>query len=289
MALGIQATWVGSANAHIRMDEPIARNVWASQPGNDPIKDGPCGSGANDPRSTDPEKINVFSAGETITVAWRETINHPGHFRISIDMDGQDDFVDKTGPTDIVDPPVLPVLLDGIMDAPGGPGTYSVEVTLPDEPCDNCTLQLIQYMTDSNESYYVCADLVIEAEPSSGDGDGDGDATGGASGTGGAPGSDASSGGDSFVGAGGVQATGGEAAMGATSSGGNTTHSGGSVSNEETTTGDDGAPGSGATDEPKCSLSRAPNPAPQRNYFLLLASAVLLLWGRRRASERRCC
>ncbi len=165
--------WSATAAAHIRMDEPVARNEWAMSAFQDPIKDGPCGSGANDPRSTDPDKINEFSPGQEITVSWHETIDHPGHYRIAIDMDGQDDFVDKTGETDIVDPPVLPVLLDGILDQPGGAGTYSVTVKLPNETCDNCTLQLIQYMTDTYESYYVCADLVISGTPVGGDGDGD--------------------------------------------------------------------------------------------------------------------
>ncbi len=42
-------------------------------------------------------------------------------------------------------------------------------ITLPNEPCPACTLQLIQVMQDKppwgdgNDIYYQCADLVIEA------------------------------------------------------------------------------------------------------------------------------
>ena len=49
-------------------------------------------------------------------------------------------------------------------------GTLSYDLTLPDVECDNCTLQLIQMMTDkppyttdtgSNDIYYACVDLVL--------------------------------------------------------------------------------------------------------------------------------
>lgn len=232
--------WSPTAAAHIRMDAPVARNVWAQGPFMDPIKEGPCGRGANDPRSTDPAKINTFAPGETITVSWHETIDHPAHYRISIDMDGQDAFKDPSGPTDIVEPPVLPVLKDGIADEEMG--TYSVEVTLPNETCDNCTLQLIQFMLDdlSDPMYYVCADLVIEGELVGGDGDGSGGtpSSGGAMGVGGTPdtgagGAPANAGGSEAVGTGGdiINTSGGAAPV---SSGGSVgTPDGGEVPSEE--------------------------------------------------------
>lgn len=258
LVLGVvPALWSQQAAAHIRMDQPVARNVWAATPFNDPIKEGPCGSGQNDPRSTDPAKINTFAPGETITVSWEETIDHPGFYRISLDMDGQDDFVTPTGTADIQDPPVLPVLKDGIQDQSGG--TYSVEVTLPNETCDNCTLQLIQFMDDSDESYFVCADLVIEGEVS---GDGDGDGTGGAPDTTTEPTEGAGGGLTTATGgqgSGGTSSTGGASGGSAsTGSGGQLASAGGSVATGGTgsegpgPSGDDEA-GSGAG----CSVSRA--------------------------------
>lgn len=51
-------------------------------------------------------------------------------------------------------------------------GTTSRDITLPTTECTNCTLQLIQMMTDkppyttdalSNDIYFACVDLVISA------------------------------------------------------------------------------------------------------------------------------
>lgn len=126
-------------------------------------KSSPCG-GSCDSRS---DRVSVFEPGETITVRWDETINHPGHYRIAFDDDGSDDFADPADFDDIQDPPVLPVLLDGIADKNGG--IYEVQVTLPDVECENCTLQLIQMMTEKgptygdNDLYYRCADLALRS------------------------------------------------------------------------------------------------------------------------------
>jgi len=281
----VPALMTEHAAAHIRMDQPVARNVWAAQPFNDPIKQGPCGSGANDPRSTDPAKINTFAPGETITVSWEETVDHPGFYRIAIDMDGQDDFVDPAGPTDIKDPPVLPVLMDGITDMTDG--TYSVEVTLPNETCDNCTLQLIQYMTDKDESYYICADLVIEG-PVSGDGDGDG--TGGTNDTTTEP-TEGAGGALVAVGSGGSISSGGSVASGGASvvpqgSGGQASGVGGSATTGET--GSEG-PGPSGDDEVEsgagCSVSRTV-PAPGSAIAWLCGLVALTVVGARRRIRR---
>jgi hypothetical protein len=269
------------ALAHIRLDAPVARNVWAQAPFQDPIKDGPCGSGQDDPRSTDPAKINTFAPGETITVSWHETVDHPAHYRIAIDMDGQDDFMDPSSATDIIEPPQLPVLKDGIADTTMG--TYSVDVTLPNETCDNCTLQLIQYMHDDNSSYYICADLVIEGEIIGGDGDGDGDGAGG-TGTGGADGS----GGDPGVSSGGsTTSSGGASTIG--SGGQNQTSSGGASS----TVGSGGSSADVTTDggeqDPQAAGCSASGRGPGRGSLIGLVLGALVLsgtWSRRRFVHR---
>jgi hypothetical protein len=117
--------------------------------------------------------VTVLEPGASLTVTWDEYVDHPGHFRISFDADGDDDFVD---------PPCLSgcntrnpaielysndtVLLDGIADTIGGQSSASV--TLPDVECERCTLQVIQVMYDKppyvspgNDIYYQCADLVL--------------------------------------------------------------------------------------------------------------------------------
>lgn len=140
------------ANAHITLMSPKPRN--ADQ------KDGPCGL-AGDKRGT---TVSTFKSGETITVQWKETVSHTGHFRISFDDNGQDGFVDPKSYTDLKTSPT--VLVDDIKDKTGTQ-VYTQQVTLPDVECDRCTLQVIQVMTDKppygdgNDIYYQCADLTL--------------------------------------------------------------------------------------------------------------------------------
>lgn len=152
IAVVLMGLQVASAHAHIQLTFPLQR--YPDQ------KNGPCGR-ANDSRG---ETINVFEPGATITVSWDETINHPGHFRIAFDDDGQDAFQDP--PNENFCGTEMPILADCIADLAGG-GSTSYDVTLPDIECENCTLQVIQVMTDKppfgdgNDMYYQCADLAL--------------------------------------------------------------------------------------------------------------------------------
>lgn len=114
----------------------------------DDIKSGPCG---NLPRSDSPA---VFTAGETITVEFESTIYHQGHFRIAFSPGNDQGFDDH-------------VLADNIPDY-SGQHYRSYEITLPEDPCTDCTLQLIQVMMDRTPptNYYACADIQLVA-PSS--------------------------------------------------------------------------------------------------------------------------
>jgi Lytic polysaccharide mono-oxygenase, cellulose-degrading len=142
------------AHAHIELGEPEPRYAT-------PLKDGPCGKESGDARG---DNVVTFAPGETITVRWKETVDHPSHYRISFDDDGTDDFVDPATPDEFYSNDT--VLLDDIPDEPDL--VYAVEVTLPDITCSNCTLQLIQVMYDkppyvpgTNDLYYQCADLEL--------------------------------------------------------------------------------------------------------------------------------
>lgn len=155
------------ATAHLRLTSPPARHPAAD------LKDGPCGVGTPDARSTDPTLITTYLAGETITVRWTEVVDHdPSHYRIAFSRDGDTEFSDPTDYSDIRS--TYPVLLDGIADADAGPGhAYSATVTLPSDPCDSCTLQVIQVMHDKppwgpgggDDIYYQCADIVLTENP----------------------------------------------------------------------------------------------------------------------------
>jgi hypothetical protein len=178
------------ALGHIRLDQPPSRYAYSSGGQKTPM----CGEG------TATGVVTTFAPGETITVEWTETINHPGHFRISFDPDGGDDgLVDPAGYDDFYSAPT--VLADEIIDEGGN--TFSQEVTLPDVECELCTLQLIQVMTDKppwgpaggDDIYYWCADIRLSTTPdptttSSGGGmpEGGGTGDGGAASSGGAPG-----------------------------------------------------------------------------------------------------
>jgi len=145
----------------------------------DPQKLGHCGDPALT-RTTN--RVNTYPPGATITVMWSETINHPGHFRIAFQPNG-DAFlypppgaaagnypdVDQTGVVDTASGQII--LKDMIAD-----GTASTDITLPNMECANCTLQFIQVMTNNppygpytattttqDDLYFNCADIVLAA------------------------------------------------------------------------------------------------------------------------------
>ena len=181
-----------AALAHVQIVVPKQRHTLQ--------KDGPCGEEGG----TRSPNVCEFQPGATITVEWDETIEHPGHFRIAFDEDGVDSLIDPADYDDFDNSPAVidDAIPDRDVDADGD-SRYSLQITLPDVECDNCTLQLIQVMSDKppwgpeggNDIYYQCADLVLSsdapAEPAPGCG---AEATGGDdAGSGGTP--DAGSGG----------------------------------------------------------------------------------------------
>jgi uncharacterized membrane protein YgcG len=169
-----------TASAHVCMVAPVSR-VGANCTSGSPQKDGPCGiadRGSN---------VTVFRPGETITVELNETIGHDSHYRIAFNPNG-DDFEDPTSKDDKNGEHPY-VLKDNITDETIDDGfpdnasiTQSVKVTLPNMPCESCTLQLIQVMydkggngfggddgpggkADNDDIYYACADIALRGEP----------------------------------------------------------------------------------------------------------------------------
>lgn len=158
------------AHAHLDLTDPPPR--LGGEEGGSELKTGPCGQRSNGRTST----VTVFEPGETITVAWDEYINHPSYYRIAFDVDGDDDFPIRADMDDVVrdgdDPasvyPIGDVVLMYVSEPPDLP-EYSVEVTLPNVECENCTLQVLQFMYDKlgdgrdNEYYFQCADIALRA------------------------------------------------------------------------------------------------------------------------------
>lgn len=152
-----------TAVAHVCMDYPLAR-TGAECTARSPQKIGPCGVAERG-------EVSVFEPGATIDVRLRETVNHPSHYRISFDTDGE--YFPDPETVDDIDPTKENVLVDGIVDADEAEQT--VQVTLPDVECEDCTLQLIQVMYDkggngfggrtadggNDDMYYTCADIAL--------------------------------------------------------------------------------------------------------------------------------
>jgi uncharacterized protein (TIGR03382 family) len=148
VTLALLAT-TATAQAHVALTYPAPRT--ADQ------KEGPCGKLG----STRGTNVTTFQPGETITVQWDETVDHPGHYRIAFDDAGDDVFRNPNNPNDNFPS----TMVEPITDKSGG--HYTQQVTLPTAPCTNCTLQLMQVMTTSvpyNSFYYQCADITIAGE-----------------------------------------------------------------------------------------------------------------------------
>lgn len=158
VACGIGFALPGAGQAHINLVYPAQR-----APANLVALAEPCG------QSPDPGRgpATKFLPGATIELRWNEWILHPGHFRISFDDDGTDDFVDPSSYTDFYTDPS--VLLDNI--APQNDvQQHAATIVLPNIECDNCTLQLMQVMTDkppftndaaSDDMHRQCADITL--------------------------------------------------------------------------------------------------------------------------------
>jgi MYXO-CTERM domain-containing protein len=205
LAVAAAMSFAGVSRAHIALTSPAPRHA-----GDREQKTSPCGV-ANDARGSE---VTVLASGQTITLSWHETVDHPGHYRIMFDDDGFDDFPDPASGTDFCEPGRdRGCLADNIADASGGAGTYTQDVTLPDIECENCTIQLIQVMTDRSPAsmYYRCADVALRASGGTAVSSGTGSAASSGAGAGGGGGAGSSGaqdddGGCSFGGSGGAPA-----------------------------------------------------------------------------------
>jgi hypothetical protein len=194
-----------AASAHIDLLSPLPRYPVNRTAGGDGSKSCPCGDGdsnrvcsvpaadSHDPNRS--ERVTTLEAGSMLTVRFDEYINHTGRFRIAFDPDGAD-LADFNLPANV------------LLDEPDtlGAQEYTFTVQVPNTPCDNCTLQVIQDMNAAkatapatgdpapDATYYTCADIRIVPAgtlPTTGGAGAGGSAsggTGGASATGAAAG-----------------------------------------------------------------------------------------------------
>jgi hypothetical protein len=179
------------AAAHIRITSPTPRS-------STDLKERHCGM-AGSARAN----VQTLRPGSSLHLVWDEYIVHPGWFRISFQQNGDTFEIPPVGaggagsyPTENLTGKTDPATGSLIIADRIAHGTLSMDVTLPNVECTNCTLQLTQMMTDkppysidtlSNDIYYTCVDLVLSASaptPDAGGGTGTGP-DGGSPGTGG--------------------------------------------------------------------------------------------------------
>jgi hypothetical protein len=271
------------AHAHFVLQAPTN---WVTTNTNDgtPEKTAPCGNepativgGAASSASGVINRLVANADGTaTVTITIDEVVTHAGWYRVSLiggasstQTTMPNSLPDPVTPATscaatIVNPPVLPVVADGILTHQAAfSGPQTVRVTLPaNVTCTNampCTLQVVEVMNDGGHFppgcfYHHCADIAIQREggtTTGGGGDaGPRDASGG---SGGSPGTGGSTGSGGMPGAGGSAGTagvatgsGGAAAAGAggasAGTGGLSAGSGGAVA-----AGAGGATGSGGS------------------------------------------
>ncbi len=183
LALLITLAVPSVASAHIQLVKPTPR-----VPDQSGQKTEHCGSPGY-VRAANPTKTTYYKPGETIRVMWNETIGHKGWYRIAFLPNGEafhfpppsngPDFnnaaanyptLDMTGMTDPATGTVI--LKDRIADPDGIQGVNMADVTLPNVECNNCTLQVTQFMLGSgatsynlNSVYFFCADLALTNTP----------------------------------------------------------------------------------------------------------------------------
>lgn len=147
-----------SAAAHTVLKSPPPLST------DDDAKTGPCGCsfapGATKPCDTTPT-VTTLTAGEPLDVTWTETVQHTGKFRVAFSSKAPEaaTIADLDGG----------VLWEGDDNNPTAPNDISQAITVPNTPCELCTLQVRQFMENAAAPYYfTCAAVKIVAPSGTG-------------------------------------------------------------------------------------------------------------------------
>lgn len=186
LCVGAAMLAAGPAAAHFILQSP---DSWVIEnPLGDPQKAAPCGVSAAT-TFTPSGKVTAMTGGSLLHISVKETIYHPGHYRVALSvLDRKELPADPEattrdsprGPISVsakIDPnPKPPVLADGLFyhnEKPTAPGRFfETDVKLPNINCDTCTVQIIQFMEEhglnkeGEFTYHHCADVKITANPS---------------------------------------------------------------------------------------------------------------------------
>src|SRR5581483_8365841 len=166
-----------AAQAHFKLITP--EPMYQQGALGDPQKADPCGADGTEVASGAP--VPTFHPGDMVTITIDETVMHPGWYRVALGMTGPTSLPsvppvdagpgDPCGTADIESPPVFPVIADNeLHHSTTFSGNQTFQVTLPaDKTCTNCTLQVIEFMSDHGLNpvggcfYHHCATINIEA------------------------------------------------------------------------------------------------------------------------------
>ena len=179
-----------AAHAHFVLIQPAATLIMDRL--GDPQKIAPCGGvSANPARGSlanpgvPSGAVTAVKGGTNLPLLVHESIFHPGHYRVALARTVSQlppDPVVTTVQTEkgtrsqsavIQNPPVAPILLDGIF-AHTERSTQNFEsvIPIPNINCPGCVLQVIEFMADhpgiavdGGHSYHHCATLNITADP----------------------------------------------------------------------------------------------------------------------------
>lgn len=150
----------------------------------DPQKAFPCGT--NDTIKAEASgAVTELQGGELMKLQVRETIYHPGHYRVALAVNSLSELPPDPetvtrqgarGPISVsakIDPkPKAPVLADGLFihtAKPPGDGTLETYVKVPNINCTGCTIQVGQWMAEhgpnvpGDYTYHHCATVNIKA------------------------------------------------------------------------------------------------------------------------------
>ena len=141
----------------------------------DPQKNPPCGQ--YDTIENPTGIVTTYEEGSVISVTIDEAIYHPGHYRVAIaespellpDTPPVTAGSTACGSTVIDESPTLPILADGmIVHDSAFSSNQTFDVQLPEGfTCDNCTLQVVQFMSNHGLNnpggcfYHHCATVSV--------------------------------------------------------------------------------------------------------------------------------
>ncbi len=171
-----------AAWSHFNLMEPPTTLVQDER--GDPQKMGPCGGTTAFPGMPSGVVTDV-KGGQNLHIKIHETVFHPGHYRVALARTSDKLPADpetatretEKGPYSVsakIDAnPKPPVIVDGLFvhtERPATDNFWEADVKIPNVNCDNCTLQVIQWMAnhgfnrDGGYTYHHCAAVKITAD-----------------------------------------------------------------------------------------------------------------------------